>query len=209
MPISLSTMSSPLARAARRTTVRRGLSACAATLLAAGAALGAAPAPQAAATPASAEAAAPLVLCPSGSLGVEFSPGLLLDTVQAQTFTGAGSLSGCLDSGHPLPLFGGAVSVSGQGDVSCLTSENVTGTVTIDWNGGTGAASSSISITELGPVQPGDQVAFSGTVTGGRYAGQAAVIEWIGLTLSPGQSCDTAPGVRNISGSAAGALRPV
>ncbi|MFI5621624.1 hypothetical protein [Streptomyces sp. NPDC051567] len=148
------------------------------------------------------------MLCASGSLGVEFSPGLLFDSLRPQTFTGTGSLADCVDSGHPLTLFSGTVSVSGQGDVSCLASENVTGTVTVNWNGGTGAASSSISITELAPLQPADQLAFTGTVTNGRYAGQTATIEWVGLTIAPDQSCLTAPGVRNISGTTTGTLLP-
>ncbi|MFI1868843.1 hypothetical protein [Streptomyces jumonjinensis] len=188
---------------------RRAAQALVALLFACGATLAAPPVQAAsAATPTAAAAAAPLVECASGNLTLNFSPGLLLTTVQHETYSGNGRLTACVDSRYPLNVFSGTVSVSGQAEQSCLTSQNDSGTFTVIWNGGNGPTTSTAEIMQLGPVESGDAVAITSFVTSGRYAGQIVVIEWLGLPIGPG-SCAEPPGVQTVSGIANGTVLPV
>ncbi|MBW4718635.1 hypothetical protein [Saccharothrix obliqua] len=169
----------------------------AALLLTSGTAIAAAPTAQA--------DLLPHVVCASGVLELTFTPGLTLEE-QPVRFSGSGSLGGCVDTANPLVVFGGDVTVTnGSGNNSCLFSEDVNADVAITWNGGAGPSNSKLVLDGI-EVQVGNQVLFTGTVTGGRYRDDMLTVEWVGPTVGPGETCLDEAGVRHISGAAVGAF---
>ncbi|WP_147288145.1 hypothetical protein [Nocardia pseudobrasiliensis] len=137
------------------------------------------------------------LICGTGVEAASYSPGLT-NTAQPETVTLNGTLGPCV-SLKDLSVTGGSYHVVVNNTFSCLTLfGNASGVRTFTWNNG---QSSTFTYTASIEKAESEVVAtYTGTITGGEFAGDHALMVVTSASLSALQ-CATPPGVQSSSGT--------